>query len=323
MKKIHYLIFAIIVASSCNNDKQPWDASGLFEGDEIIVSAETMGKIISLDLEEGQVVKKDQELGKIDANSLSLQKAQLEASIKGLYEKKGSAQPQIGVYREQIKAQQENVATLKEQLSVMNRDKNRVEKLVAADAAPAKQLDDINGQISILNQQIVAASANVGTLNQQIKSAESTVSIQNRAVLSEEQPIVQRIAQIEDQITKSSIVSPIDGTILITYLKKDEFASPGKPIFKMAKTDQLILRAYITESQLAAIKIGQEASVSIGAGESLKSFPGKIAWISSKAEFTPKTIQTKDERSNLVYAIKIIVPNDGSLKIGMYGDVNF
>ena len=323
MKKLFYLTLLTLGTLACNNEQEQWDASGVFEADEIIVSAEAMGKIVALDIEEGQRLKKDQVLGKIDDQSLSLQKSQLEASVKSLYEKRGSAQPQTGIYREQIKAQKENIATLNEQLKVLNRDRARMENLVKADAAPAKQLDDINGQISILSQQIKAAEANIGTLQQQIKSAESSVSIQNRAVLSEEAPLEQRIASVDDQIDRTTIISPMDGTVLTSYLKKDEFATIGKPIFKIAKTDQLILRAYITEAQLAEVKLGQEVNVSIGSESSAQSLKGKISWISSKAEFTPKTIQTKDERSNLVYAIKIVVPNDGQLKIGMYGDVAF
>lgn len=323
MKKYIYLLLSPLLLLACNTDKNAWDASGVFEGDEIIVSAEATGRIVELPLEEGQSIKKGAILGKIDETALLLQKAQVEASIQSLYEKKGSAVPQTGIYKEQIKSQKENIATLNEQLGVLQIEQKRLQNLVAADAAPSKQLDDVNGQVRVMTQQIKAAETAILTLNQQIKSAESTVSIQNRAVLSEEAPLVQKKAMIDDQLAKTSIVSPMDGTVLTNYLKQDEFATVGKPIFKMAKTDQLILRAYVSEPQLSQIKLGQDVEVSIGDRDQAQSFPGTISWISSKAEFTPKTIQTKDERSNLVYAIKITVPNDGQLKIGMYGDVSF
>lgn len=323
MRNTYFLLFIITAFAACQSSNNAFDASGVFEADEVIVSAESMGKLISLKITEGDVIKKGAVVGGIEDNNLLLQKGQLQATIDALYDKKVSPEPQANIYSQQIINQNANIATLKAQMKVLQIEQNRISQLVAKDAVPAKQLDDINGQVSILNQQIAAAETMLGTLRQQIKSTQSTSAIQNKAILSEQKPLEQRIAQLDDQIQKSIIVNPIDGTILTKYMEENEVATIGKPIYKIAKLDQLILRAYVTGNQLNQIKVNQKVGVTTGSDKTAKTVQGTIIWVSSKAEFTPKTIQTVDERSNLVYAIKVLVPNDGYLKLGMYGDVSF
>ncbi|HPN69004.1 MAG TPA: HlyD family efflux transporter periplasmic adaptor subunit [Saprospiraceae bacterium] len=323
MRKSYLLFLVISVFAACDQSNNNFDASGIFEADEVIVSAESMGKLISLKITEGDVIKKGAVVGGIEDNNLLLQKGQLQATIDALYDKKVSPAPQASIYSQQIINQNANIATLKAQMKVLQVEQNRISQLVSKDAVPAKQLDDINGQVSILNQRIAAAETMLGTLRQQIKSTQSTSAIQNKAILSEQKPLEQRIAQLDDQIQKSIIVNPIDGTVLTKYMEENEVATIGKPIYKIAKLDQLILRAYVTGNQLNQIKVNQKVGVTTGSDENAKTTEGTIIWVASKAEFTPKTIQTVDERSNLVYAIKVLVPNDGYLKLGMYGDVSF
>ncbi|MGZ5189170.1 MAG: HlyD family secretion protein, partial [Kaistella sp.] len=204
------------------------------------------------------------------------------------------------------------------------REKNRTANLVARDAATRKQLDDANGQVKVLQKQISAAQSQLNILQQQISTAKDNVSIQNRAVLSERKPTQKKVEQIDELLKNNTIESPISGMVLTKYMNEGEFAMTGKPVFKMASLDTMILKTFITGDQLPQVKNGQKVKVYIDLGDSkTKELPGTIYWISSKAEFTPKTIQTKNERANLVYATKIHVKNDGFLKIGMYGDVKF
>jgi HlyD family secretion protein len=323
MKKTLFTAIVIASLTACQSDEQVFDASGIFEADEVIVAAEVTGKIKSLSIKEGDQLAKGATVGSIDADNLGLQKAQVLASIDALSDRQNVASPQIDILNEQINNQQQNILTLREQLKIAKVEQKRMANLVQSEAVPTKQLDDVNGQVAVLSQQINAAESQVKTLGQQIKSQRQIVDIQNRGVLSEGKPLKQRVAQIDDQIKRSTISNPIDGTVLTKYLTENEIATVGKPIYKIAQTQTLILRAYITGNQLNQVKVGQQVSISTGAEKTQKTSKGNITWISSKAEFTPKTIQTADERSNLVYAIKIAVPNDGFLKIGMYGDVTF
>lgn len=323
MKNLGISMIVLTMFWSCSNSKNEFDTSGIFEADEVIVSAETTGKLLKMNAKEGDELKKGEIVGLIDDANLKLQKSQLEASIEALYQKRNDANPQVAIIREQINNQQQNVLTLKQQLSIAQTEQNRVSNLVKNEAVPSKQLDDVNGQVAILKQQIVAAESQVQTLNQQIKSQQQNIAIQNRSILSEKKPLEQRVAQLDDQIRRAVVTNPIDGTVLTKYLTQDEMAVIGKPIYRIAPTKTLILRAYITGSQLDKLKLKQQVKVFTGTEDKLKETTGTITWISSKAEFTPKTIQTVDERANLVYATKIAVPNDGYLKIGMYADVKF
>jgi HlyD family secretion protein len=318
------LLGLMALASACNNNKNEYDASGVFEAKEIIISSETAGKILELNLEEGTTLKAGQVIGLVDCQDLNLQKAQLEASMGALGAKQNSAGPQVQIMREQLISQTKQLAAQKEQLAVLEREQNRVEALVKAEAAPSKQLDDITGNVSVLRKQIEAAASISNVTRQQIKSQEAQVGIANRAVMSEKKPMKERIAQVQNMIGKCQIVNPVDGSVLVKYAEQNEITGPGKALFKLADMSELKLRAYVTNSQLANVKVGQEASVFVDNGEEgYKELKGTVEWISDKAEFTPKTIQTKDERANLVYATKISVKNDGFLKIGMYGEVKF
>ncbi len=321
MKK-YILPLLVLTIFSCKRADQDYDASGTFEADEIIITAEATGKILELNLNEGDALTANQNLGLIDGKGVELQKEQVLASINAIDEKTNSANPQIQVLQSQMNAQKGNIAVLQEQLSTAIRERNRVSNLVKSDAATKKQLDDANSQVAVVQKQISVANAQLQTLNQQISSTKEQVSIQNRAILSEKNPTEKKVLQIDEQLKHNVISSPIKGIVLTKYMNKGEFATIGKPIYKMANLDEMTLRAYITGDQLAKVKVGQNVKILVDAGNGeTKEMNGKIYWISQKSEFTPKTIQTKDERANLVYATKIHVKNDGFLKIGMYGEV--
>ncbi|MGA9212213.1 HlyD family secretion protein [Kaistella sp.] len=323
MKKYIFLI-TVFVLFSCNNSDNSYDTSGTFEADEILVTAKANGTILKLNLEEGQQLKLHEKVGEIDPKNVELQKEQVLANLDAISQKTNSALPQIQVLQSQISSQSDNVSILQEQLTNAVRERNRTANLVAKDAATKKQLDDANGQIKVIQKQISAAQSQLNVLQQQISTTKENVDIQNRAILSERKPTEKKVAQIDEQLTNNSIESPISGMVLTKYLNQGEFALIGKPIFKMANLEVMTLKTFVTGDQLSQMKIGQNVKVLIDSGEGkTKELPGKIYWISSKAEFTPKTIQTKNERANLVYATKIHVKNDGFLKIGMYGDVKF
>lgn len=284
------------------------DATGTFEADEVIVSAEVPGKILTFNVEEGSQLSKDSVVGTIDSKNLTLQKEQMDASIRALSEKTSDIQPQVKLLEDQLQVQQS-------QLKTMEREKTRTENLLKQDAATAKQLDDINAQIDVLNKQIAVT-------RQQMVVNKSNTNTQNRGILSETEPLKKRVAQLEDQLQRSNILNPINGSVLAKYAEAGEVVSTGKALYKIADLTYINLRAYITGDMLSQVKLGQKVKVLIDQGEkSYKNYEGTIIWIADKAEFTPKTIQTKEERANLVYAIKVKVKNDGYLKIGMYGEV--
>jgi HlyD family secretion protein len=307
---IFYVSTFIAFLAACNLNNKVSDASGTFEADEVVVSSEVPGKIISLNLEEGSILSKDSVVGTIDSVPLQLQKAQVEATIGALNQKTFNVKPQIKLLQDQISVQ-------KIQLDNALYEKARTERLIKADAATTKQLDDINTQIDVLKKQI-------DVNEQQIKVQQATTGTQNSTVLSEYKPLQKSVAQIEDQLKRTNINNPINGTVLTKYAMAGEVTSTGKALYKIADLSVLILRAYITETQLVQAKLNQEVTVLVDStATKYKKYTGVITMISDKAEFTPKTIQTKDERANLVYAIKIHVKNDGYLKIGMYGEVKF
>ena len=294
----YYLIVFLLMTffSSCKNNETEVDCSGTFESTEILVSSETAGKIVQLNIEEGQDIKAGEVLGLIDTVQLYLKKVQLQSSIKALQNRRPDLDSQL--------------AGLRQQIETAKREKNRFENLIKANAANQKQLDDINAQIQLLEKQLNAQ--------------QTLLKNNNEGISNESSAMVLQMEQLEDQLKKSYITSPIDGTILVKYAEPGELAVPGKSLFKMADLKRMYLKAYVTTDQLSKIKIGQEVDVVSEFGENdIKKYKGRISWISSKSEFTPKTVQTRDERANLVYAIKVLVENDGFLKIGMYGGVNF
>ena len=315
---------ALLLLIGCKTEQKKFDSTGTFEAEEIIISAEATGKILSLNIVEGDTLSIGKIIGKIDPLSIELQKEQIEASKAILTQKTNDAAPQVMVLQEQITAQRQQMEVLKQQYSVLQKEQTRFQNLVKAEAATPKQLDDINGQLAILERQIKAAESQVQVVEKQILAQKASVSIQNRAILSEKLPFEKREKQMADMLAKTQIISPINGTVLTKYASAQEFTSTGKALFKAADLSTLTLRAYITGTQLPQLKINQTVKILIDTGkDAYKEMQGTVSWISDKAEFTPKTIQTKDERANLVYAVKIRVKNDGSLKIGMYGEVMF
>lgn len=314
----------LILFYSCNGNGHKFDATGVFESDEIIVSSEATGKIVEFKVKEGMDLQKDSIVGRIDPIQYELQKEQLNASISAIDDKRLSADPQVKILQSQELLQQDQLKGIQIQLNTAITERNRIEKLVKVDAAPAKQLDDLNAQVDILKQQLKTAESQIQVTRQQILSQRELTAIQNRGITSEKEPLEKRMAMAEDYLSKSKIVNPVSGTVLTLYMHEGEVVSPGKALYKIADLRELKLRAYISGNQLSKIKLNQDVKIEIDNGEAkMKEYPGKIVWISDKAEFTPKTIQTKDERMNLVYAVKINVVNDGYLKLGMYGEVIF
>jgi HlyD family secretion protein len=321
---IFYIAIIVATLFSCQNKTANFDASGTFEADEIIVSAEQSGKILSLDISEGQDLKANSIIGQIDVSGLNIQKEQTQSTINAIRNKTNNAMPQIGILQSQIATQNAQIATLNQQLVVLNKEITRTQNLVNADAVPRKQLDDLTGQQSILQKQIASAQEQTGVLNAQISAAKENVAIQNKGILSEIDPTSKRVAVLDEQIGRGVIKNSYAGTVLMKYANAGEFANMGKPLYKIADLSTITLRAYITGNQLPTIKINQKVKVLTDDGNGgYKEIEGTIHWISSKSEFTPKTIQTKDERANLVYAIKVAVKNDGFYKIGMYAEVKF
>src|SRR5689334_21675660 len=295
-------MLAFIMSSSCNHNQNSFDAFGNFEADEVIVSSELTGKLISFNVEEGNQIPKDSVVGKIDAENLSLQKQQVEASIQALNEKISDVTPQVKMLQDQLQVQQSQLANL-------YHERTRIENLLKQDAATTKQLDDINAQIDVVNKQMQVTQ-------QQIDVQKNNVATQNRSILSEGKPLQKRVAQLQDQLDKSNIVNPVSGTVLTKYAEEGEVTSPGKALYKIADLSTITLRAYVTGAQLPQIKLGQSVKVFVDNGpKKFNEYPGTISWISDKAEFTPKTIQTKEERAYLVYAVKVKVKNNGWLKI--------
>ena len=291
-KKLFFLPFAISLLS-CGNDENKPDASGVFEATEIIASAEIPGKIIEFNISESQVLKKNQIVGLIDTIQLNLKKRQLEANKRAILAGRPDIPAQIAATEKEIAKQQ--------------KEKKRVESLLAGDVATQKQMDDINALIDILEAKLKAQKSSLNRSTSSIYAQSSSLDAQ--------------IMQINDQIDRCQVKSPIDGAVLVKYAEAGEMTGAGKPLFKIADLSRIYLRAYVTGDQLPEIKLNQMVSVRTDEGSDFKTIDGKIIWISDKAEFTPKTIQTKNERANKVYAIKVGIENDGFYKIGMYGQV--
>lgn len=296
MKNVKILIPAVaaMMLAACGDKDAEYDASGVFETTEVIVSAKGTGEIVSLDIEEGQTVKANQLLGELDMTQLTLKRQQLDAG------KDAATSRRLDTSRQ--------VASLRQQIANLQSEQARFRALLEDGAATQKQVDDIGYQIATLQKQLAATNEQVSTANQSIDGQSAGFDAQ--------------IGQVDDMMRQARITSPIDGVILSKYAEKGEYAMPGRALFKVADVSDMKLRAYITADQLTGLKIGQKVTVYADQGtKRRKAYEGTVSWISSEAEFTPKTIQTRDERSNLVYAIKISVRNDGLIKRGMYGDV--
>jgi HlyD family secretion protein len=310
MKKVITITIASLLLMSCKNNENQFDASGTFEASEVIVSSELSGKILSLSVNEGDTISANKIVGAVDAQNISLQKEQVEASISSLGDKTADAGPQVQLLQNQMAVQQS-------QLGNLLHEKKRIENLISQDAATGKQLDDMNAQIDVVKRQMAVTQ-------QQINVQRSNINTQNRSILSENKPLQKRVAQLNDQLKRANIINPVNGTVLTKYAEAGELTSTGKALYKIADLTVMKLRAYITGDQLSQVKLGQQVKILVDNGkDQYKELQGTVTWISDKAEFTPKTIQTKEERANLVYAVKINVKNDGYLKIGMYGEVLF
>ncbi|WP_426789442.1 HlyD family secretion protein [Sphingobacterium sp. WOUb80] len=306
MKRL--IVFVAVLSLLSCKQNNAYDASGNFEADEVIVSAQQNGILMQYTVEEGKQLKSGDTVGKIDVRSAELQKEQVQASIEALSQKIVNPKDQVELVQRQLVVQE---AQLEQQL----RERTRTENLVKSDAATRKQLDDINAAIDQLRKQIEVT-------RQQLALNTYNTNTQNRSILSEKNPLEKSAAQIQEQINKGLVINPIGGTVLVNYALQGELQVVGKPLYKIANIDKLCLRAYITGNQLPEIKLGGQVILRVDNGkDNYKEYPGTITWISDKSEFSPKTIQTKDERANLVYAIKVRVKNDGYLKIGMYGEV--
>lgn len=292
MKKVIYIAMALL-AISCTKEAE-FDAQGTFEATEVVVSSEATGRILNFDIEEGMAIAANQTVGTIDSLQLHLQRKQLVAQQSALLASRPDVKKQVAALREQIAKQKTEL--------------RRVENMLRDGAATQKQKDDIEAQIKIMEGQL---EAQLSTLDK------NTSTINGNSVVLEAQ-----IAALDDRISKCRIISPVGGTVLVKYAEAGELASAGKPLMKIADLKNIYLRAYFTSDQLANVKLGDEVKVVADFGGTERyDYTGRVAWISSESEFTPKTIQTKDSRANLVYAVKIAVENDGRLKIGLAGEV--
>lgn len=293
MNKTVYHVLLLFFITSCNNTPD-YDATGIFESTTVTVAAETSGKILSFEISEGDSIKAGQNIAVIDTTILALQHKQIENQRQSAE----SVSPDIAA----------QAASLRAQISHQQHECERQKRLLADGATTRKQYEDATAQLTVLNSQLTALLSTLG---------KNRNSISDNAVAIEYQS-----QQIAEQIRKSIVDSPLDGTILIKYAEPGEFVTPGKPLCKIANLNDIYLRSYFTSSQLADISIGQTVTVIADfGGDSQFEYPGTITWIAEESEFTPKSIQTKDSRANLVYAVKIAVKNDGRLKLGQYGEV--
>ena len=292
MKRIVYIIAALLIVS-CGTESE-FDAQGTFEATEVIISSEAAGRILNFDIEEGMSIERGELLAEIDSVQLHLQRSQLDAQLLALL----NSRPDI----------QTQVASLREQIATLKVEQRRIENMLRDGAATEKQKDDIDAQIRILESQLSATLSTLKTNTSTINSNAEAIRVQ--------------ISALDDRIAKCRATSPISGTVLVKYAQEGELATVGKPLVKIADLGNIYLRAYFTSDQLASIKLGDEVTVTADfGGEERYDYVGSVAWISPESEFTPKTIQTKDSRANLVYAVKIAVENDGRLKIGLAGEV--
>lgn len=292
MKRVIYIL-ATIVAVSCSNESD-YDAQGTFEATEVVISAEGTGRILNFDIVEGEAIESNSTVGAIDSLQLHLQREQLKAQQVALL----SSRPD----------KEKQVASLRSQIAKQRAELQRVENMLRDGAATTKQRDDIEAQIDILEGQL---SATLSTIDN------NTSTINENAAALEAQ-----IAALDDRIAKCRISSAVGGTVLVKYAEEGEFTTVGKPLMKVANLEDIYLRAYFTSDQLSKVNLGDEVTVTANfGGDERYDYKGRVAWISAESEFTPKSIQTKDSRANLVYAVKIAVKNDGRLKIGLAGEV--
>ena len=338
MKKLFLLAIGILMVASCGKDKQDYDATGTFEATEITVSAESAGQLKTFNISEGQVLNNGVTVGQIDPRQLTLKRNQLATNNEQLAATHG----QLAANKRQLAANKQatssrqldlkkQVAAIRQQIVNQQRERQRFTELLKDGAVARKQVDDIDYQLQVLKKQLAATEEQIASQNAALADQNKGITAQmegidaQQAVVNAQQAGVRsQQAQIDDQIAHTFIKSPITGTVLEKYAEAGEFVAVGKPLFKVANMKRMFIRAYITSAQLKNIKLGQKVKVMADYGKGQrKAYNGVITWISSRSEFTPKTIVTDDERAALVYAIKIQFQNDGYVKIGMYGEVKF
>ena len=310
MKKIIFLSLSILFCISCNKKEKDYDATGIFEATEITVSAQASGEVQQLDITEGQSLDSGARVGQIDVYQLVQKQNELEAAKQQIYANNAATDSRQLDLNKQL-------ASLQQQISHAQRERQRFTRLVQDGAVARKLLDDINDQISVLQRQLEAT-------RDQLRSTNASLADQSKGFQAQMKGVEAQQRQLERQIQNATIVAPKSGVVLEQLVKAGEFVGVGKPLFKLAQMDHIYLRAYVTSAQLKSVMLGQKAKVyaDYGGGQQ-QEYEGKVAWISSRSEFTPKTIVTDDERADVVYAVKILIKNDGRVKIGMYGEVKF
>ena len=322
--KTLFMAGATLLLIACGNKEKEYDATGTFEATEVTVSAKATGELRLFNVAEGAQVENGSIVGRIDAFQLQLKKEQLETTRGQLSANKR----QLASTRDANKNRQldleKQVSSIRQQIANAQRERQRFTELVNDGAVPRKQLDDINYQIKVLEKQLEATSDQIRSNNASLKDQSAGIGAQMDGIDAQAAGLEAQIRQIDDQIANTEITAPLTGIVLEKYAELGEFVTTGKPLFKMADTQNMFLRAYVTTAQLQHIKVGQTVKVFADYGDGQKKiYDGTITWISSRSEFTPKTILTDDERADLVYAMKVAVKNDGYVKIGMYGEVKF
>ena len=310
MKKIIFLSLSILFCISCNKKEKDYDATGIFEATEITVSAQASGEVQQLDITEGQSLDSGARVGQIDVYQLVQKQNELEAAKQQIYANNAATDSRQLDLNKQL-------ASLQQQISHAQRERQRFTRLVQDGAVARKLLDDINDQISVLQRQMAATS-------DQLRSNNAAFAEQSKGLQAQIKGVEAQQQQLERQIQNATIIVPKDGVVLEKFVEAGEFVGVGKPLFKLAQMNHVYLRAYVTSAQLKSVMLGQKVKVyaDYGGGQQ-QEYGGKVTWISSRSEFTPKTIVTDDERADLVYAVKIAIKNDGRVKIGMYGEVKF
>ncbi len=310
--------------AACGNKTDDYDATGIFEATEVTISAKSTGELQLFEVTEGGGVDNGQVVGRIDAYQLKLKKEQLETSRGQLSaNKRQLASTRNATDSRQLDLEKQ-VSSISQQIANAQRERQRFTELVNDGAVPRKQLDDINYQIKVLERQLEATRDQIRSNNASLAEQSEGISAQMEGIDAQAAGLDAQIRQIDDQIANTEVVAPFTGTVLEKYAERGEFVTTGKPLFKMADTKKMYIRAYVTSAQLQNIKVGQKAKVFADYGDgNKKEYEGTVSWISSRSEFTPKTILTDDERADLVYAVKVAVNNDGFVKIGMYGEVKF
>lgn len=322
MKKIILCAGMVMILSACINKEREYDATGTFEATEVTVSAKASGELKIFTVQEGAELTGGDVVGNIDDTQLRLQKEQLSTTRSQLDANKRQLSASKGATTSKQLDLEKQSASIRQQIANAKRELTRYTELVNDGAVPRKQLDEVNYQISVLERQLSATQEQIRSNNASLAQQGKGIDAQIEGINSQQASIDVQQAQIDDQLSNTVIQAPIAGMVIEKYVERGEFVAVGKPLFKIADIRQMTLRAYLTSAQLSQVKVGQKVKVMTDYGKGQGgTYDGVIAWISSKAEFTPKTIVTNDERADLVYAVKITVENDGGIKMGMYGKV--